>query len=735
MQRIYLDYNATTPVDPAVAQVMKPALESAFGNPSSQHAFGLEAKVLLEEARNRVAGLLGCRKEEIVFTSGGTESNNHAIKGVAFANRDRGRHIITSRIEHPATLEVCRYLEQQGFEVSYIPVDTYGRILLPDLERAIRPDTILVSIMHANNEIGTIQPLKEIRDLLGPRNILFHTDAAQSAGKIPCRVDDLGVDLLSLAGHKMYAPKGTGALYIRQGVIIDKFMHGADHEGDRRAGTENVPEIAGLGKAAEIAGNELEKNRQIMADMRDQLWSGISRVLPGVYRNGSPDHCLPNTLSVSFPGTDAGTILSAMETVAASAGAACHTGDETLSHVLEAIGLDASAALGTIRFSTGKYTTGQEIEEAVKIIHHAAGSLMDPDNEVPAIQGKEIKLTHFTHGMGCACKMRPQDLERVLSLLPVPDHPDVLVDAASSDDASVWKINETTAWVQSVDFFTAVVDDPFTFGAIAAANALSDIYAMGARALFGLNIVAFPVKRLPIEVLHEILKGAQTIAGKAGIHILGGHTIEDNELKFGMVVNGVVHPDRIIRNSGARPGDALILTKAIGTGILSTAQKKGVLDPDDYAEMAASMSELNQTASEIMTGYPVNACTDVTGFGLLGHLHEMLLASRVSAEVRPGQVPLLSGVLAHVSAGIFPGGSQQNLDHIEAFTSWGKGLAPDTRKWLCDSQTSGGLLISLPEKHAGAMINELKLKGCSKTSQIGSVIMESDKAIYIRDIR
>ena len=731
MQTIYLDYNASTPVDPDVAMAMKPALDSVFGNPSSQHAFGLEARRLVESARAQVAGLLGCKKEEVVFTSGGTESNNHAIKGVALAHRNKGRHIITSQIEHPATLEVCRFLQKEGFEVTYLPVDSSGIVILAALEESIRTGTILISIMHANNEIGTIQPLEEISRIAKSQGIILHTDAAQSAGKIPCNVNELGVDLLSLAGHKLYGPKGIGALYIREGVRIEKFMHGADHEGNRRAGTENVPEIVGLGKAAEMAAQNLVRNREQMQRTRDQLWNEISSSLPEIRRNGSTDHCLPNTLNVSFPGTDANTILSAMEGIAASSGAACHVGEEHISHVLEAIGLHASDALGTIRFSTGKNTTPEEIRIAASIINKTVSPLMQGYAEAENARSVRIKLTQFTHGMGCACKMRPQDLEKILAKIPLPDDPDVLVDIRNSDDATVWKMDENTAWVQSVDFFTPVVDDPFTFGAIAAANSLSDIYAMGARPLFGLNIVAFPVKRLSLEILDAILEGAQSVVRKAGIHVLGGHSIEDNELKFGMVVSGIVNPSRIVRNSGAIPGDSILLTKAVGTGILSTALKKGVLAEDDYLGLAESMSSLNKTASEIMATYPVNACTDVTGFGLLGHLLEMLRASDVNAEVTAGKVPLLSGVEQQLSGGIYPGGSQQNLDYIEPFTEWDSHISQDIKLCLADAQTSGGLLISLPENQAANLLKDLINAGCSKSQIIGTIRHKPDKTAYI----
>ena len=291
MQTIYLDYNATTPIDKEVVAAMQPALSEIFGNPSSAHRYGFDARKAVEEARIQVAALLRCRTDEIVFTSGGTESNNHAILGIARAHRSKGRHIITSAIEHPATLEACRFLHTEGYEISYIPVDATGRIQVKELQKAVRKDTILISVMHANNEIGTIQPVEEISRIAKKHAIPVHTDAAQSAGKIPVDIRDLGVDLLSLAGHKMYGPKGIGALYIRDGVRIEKLIHGADHELNRRAGTENVLLIAGFGKACEVARRDLEKSGTVMQKTRDLLYEEISKSIPSVVRNGNPDHC------------------------------------------------------------------------------------------------------------------------------------------------------------------------------------------------------------------------------------------------------------------------------------------------------------------------------------------------------------------------------------------------------------------------------------------------------------
>jgi cysteine desulfurase len=367
MKPIYLDYNATTPIDPAVAEAMMPCLGEIFGNPSSTHSYGLRAREVVESARKQVAALLNGRAEEVIFTSGGTESNNHAIKGIAFANRARGSHIITSAIEHPAVTEVCRYLEGHGFHVTHIPVDSLGLLDLKALEKAITRETILITVMHSNNEVGTIQPIGEIAALIRGRGITLHTDAAQSAGKVPVDVKSLGIDLLSLAGHKLYAPKGIGALYIREGTQLEKFMHGAGHERNLRAGTENVLEIAGLGKACQLAKRDLEKNMTRMRQTRDRLYEGLRKRLD-VRLNGHPEKRLPNTLSMGFRGVDAGILLGEMKDLAASAGAACHGASVEISKVLKAMAVPMEYARGTVRFSTGKSTTIEEIDRAVEIV-------------------------------------------------------------------------------------------------------------------------------------------------------------------------------------------------------------------------------------------------------------------------------------------------------------------------------------------------------------------------------
>ncbi len=370
---IYLDYNGTTPLDPGVLAAMRLFLEEEFGNPSSSHWYGIMPKQAVESARRQVAGLLGCLPEEVFFTSGGTESNNHAIKGMARALKLKGRHIVTSAIEHPAVLEVCRHLEGEGFETTKVAVDAQGMLEPAQVQQALRPDTILITVMHANNEVGTVQPIAAVAELARARGIAMHTDAAQSIGKIPADVSTLGVDLLSVAGHKLYAPKGVGALYVRKGLAPEKFCHGAGQEKGWRAGTENVAGIVGLGKACEIAARELSGSMVRMRDLRERLHKGISSRVADVRLNGHPEHRLPNTLNLSFSGIESNRLLEEIGLeVAASAGAACHAGTVTVSHVLEAMQVPIEWAKGTLRFSIGRMTTVAQIDRAVDVVASAA---------------------------------------------------------------------------------------------------------------------------------------------------------------------------------------------------------------------------------------------------------------------------------------------------------------------------------------------------------------------------
>lgn len=357
---IYLDYNATTPVDKKVAEAMLPFIYGEYGNPSSSHELGFSAKMAIEQSRSRVADLLSCSPEEVLFTSGGSESNNTVIKGVALTSKEKGNHIVTSQIEHPSVLNPCRYLEKLGCKISYLPVDEYGAVNAEDLEKLITEKTILVTVMHSNNETGTLQPIKEISEVCRKHNILLHTDASQSVGKIPINVKELGVDFLTVAGHKLYAPKGIGALYIKQGINIEPLIHGAGHENGRRAGTENTIFDVALGKACEIAKDSVNDDR--VEQLTRFFYAGLKETFGDkVKLNGHPEKRLPNTLNISFLGYTGMEIILRLGAVAVSTGSACHSGLTTISPVLAAMSVSDEAARGAIRFSLGRYTTKEEI--------------------------------------------------------------------------------------------------------------------------------------------------------------------------------------------------------------------------------------------------------------------------------------------------------------------------------------------------------------------------------------
>jgi len=372
MNPIYLDYNATTPLDPRVAEAIWPYLSGGlagrFGNPSSGHQYGKEAAAALGAARAKMAALLDCQPGEIVFTGCGSEADNLALVGVMEALRERGNHLITSQIEHPAILNTARYLERRGFRVTYLPVDATGRVNPDDVERAMTSETVLVSIMHANNEAGALQPVAEISARARSRGVLVHTDAAQSVGKVPTRVDELGVDLLTVAGHKLYAPKGIGALYVRTGAVLEPLIHGAGHEGGRRAGTENVPYAVGLGEAADLARQVLPEEQPRLRALRDRLHQRLAQAIPGLLLNGPEEERLPNTLNLSFPGVDAEELLVATPEVAASTGSACHSGRTEPSAVLLAMGLPCDRALGAVRLTVGRFTSEADVDLAAEAL-------------------------------------------------------------------------------------------------------------------------------------------------------------------------------------------------------------------------------------------------------------------------------------------------------------------------------------------------------------------------------
>ncbi|MBM4765192.1 cysteine desulfurase family protein [Bacillus sp. B15-48] len=366
MQQIYLDYNASTPIAPEVKEAMSPYLEGFYGNPSALHFAGIDAKLAVENARKQVASLLNCHADEIVFTSGGSESNNHVLKGVYHSLKEKGNHIITTKIEHPAILNPCKFLEKLGAKITYLDVDSLGRVDPDHIEKSITEQTILISVMHSNNEVGTIQPIEEIGQIAKRHNVLFHTDASQSIGKVPIDVNLLQIDFLTIAGHKVYAPKGIGALYIRKGIDIEPLIHGAGHESGRRAGTENIVLAVGLGRACELAKeNEAENSR--IKQLRDKFWNQLQQI-PQVSLNGHPIERLPNTLNINFEKRVGQDILASIPMIAASTGSACHAGEVSLSPVLKAMGVEESVGMGAVRFSLGRYTTEEEINKVVDLL-------------------------------------------------------------------------------------------------------------------------------------------------------------------------------------------------------------------------------------------------------------------------------------------------------------------------------------------------------------------------------
>lgn len=376
MKSIYLDYNASTPIDPEVIYEMLPYLRGRFGNPSSAHIYGCQAKEGIEEARGRMAGLINAKADETVFTSGGTESDNIALCGAAFANRRKGRRIVTSVTEHPAVLNPCRWLQTQGFDVKYIGVDQFGVVNLEQLERLVSNSTSLVSVMHANNETGTIQPIREIAEIAHRRGALFHTDAAQTIGKLKVDVKRMGVDLLSVAGHKFYAPKGIGALFVMDGTNIEPFMRGAGHEHGLRPGTENTASIVGLGKAADIALRTMSVYVPTMQGLRDRLHESLLKSITDLKLNGHPKKRLPNTLNVSVPGINSEALLADTPELASSTGSACHADRREPSSVLMAMGVPEGVALGSLRLSLGKWSTAKEVERASRIIADKVAGLI-----------------------------------------------------------------------------------------------------------------------------------------------------------------------------------------------------------------------------------------------------------------------------------------------------------------------------------------------------------------------
>ncbi|KPK88865.1 MAG: cysteine desulfurase [Deltaproteobacteria bacterium SM23_61] len=370
MRRVYLDHNATTPVHPEVLEAMMPFFRDQFGNASSIHWAGREVKKYLDEAREKVSALMNADPQEIIFTGCGTESDNMAIKGVASTHQDKGRHIITSKVEHHAVLHTCQFMEGLGYEITYLSVDREGLIDPGELRRSIRPDTILVTIIFANNETGTIMPVQEIGEICRGKGVLFHTDAVQAVGKIPIDLKTLPVDILSLSGHKLNTPKGIGAQFIRKGTRLSPLIHGGAQEHHRRAGTENIPYIIGLGKACEIARRDFARRHEVLQGLRDRLQEGIFRKIPHVELNGHPTQRLPNTLNVSFLYVEGESLLLNMdlEGIAVSSGSACTSGSPDASHVILAMGKSALVAQSAIRFSLGWTNTGEDVDYVLEVL-------------------------------------------------------------------------------------------------------------------------------------------------------------------------------------------------------------------------------------------------------------------------------------------------------------------------------------------------------------------------------
>ena len=756
---VYLDYNATTFIHEDVRKAMEPYLNLYFGNPSSSHKYGIQTKKAIVHAREQIANLLHCSSNEVIITSGASESNNYAIKGTInyyFHNNKNPEKIsiMTSTIEHPSVLLVYPYLKsiyKDNLEIIEIPCDSQGIIDFEKFKTLIQKNTFLVSVMLANNETGSVQPIKEIREYAKKINndCIVHTDASQALGKIPVSVEDLKVDLLTVAGHKIYGPKGIGALYIKNGIEkkLEKLIHGASHEHNLRAGTENVLEIVGLGEACElITKNLIQRLRQNLIT-RNIIYKILSKEVPQSILHGpiidynidikklsdkeilelvNKEKRLSNTLYISFPGVQANLILDKLSNkIACSAGAACHSDGVNMSHVLQAMNVKPEIAMGTLRISTGIKTTEKMAEESAKNIAEVVKKLINVDKNNNLVSNKDdeilenCRLTKDTHGMGCGCKISPNFLQETLKLLPIQkcikEDKNILVDNCNFDDGSVYDLtnfNKESALVSTLDFFTPICDNPYDYGAIACANALSDIYAMGAKPINALNIVSFPINLLPKIVLKEILRGANEKADEANCPILGGHSISDNEPKFGLSVNGIVDKNKIWKNNTPKKNDYILLTKKIGTGVIMTSLKKDIVNKNDQCVLDAinNMKKLNKYHSEIIVknDIKISACTDITGFGLLGHLSECLLGEEnknLFAEIQYEKIPYITEKINElVSMGMSPGGAKSNIAYVDGKVEYDNKMVEDEKLLINDPQTSGGLLIFVGEEEKNKLV-------------------------------
>ena len=702
-----------------------------------------------------------------------SESNNYAIKGIVNSllktNQFTPSHplqIITTQIEHPSVTEVFKYLEAKYsslLEVVFLPVTSEGVVDIKTFKSLIKPNIGFMSVMHANNETGAVQPIRELAEWAKKINpeMVFHTDASQSIGKIPVDVEKLGVDLLTVCPHKFYGPKGIGALYIRSGneKKMEKFIHGGNHEKNLRAGTENVLEIVGLGKASELVYIDLKNRINGFKDTRDIIYHRLRERLgengfqvqgPKIETSDETTR-LPNTLFLSFPRLEANLLLDLLsDKVACSCGAACHSDDVKMSHVLEAMHTPPEIAMGTLRLSTGLSLSKEQALSAAEVLADTVEAMrlqrgIDQETETCNIINDDmnVKLTKTTHGLGCGCKLSATTLSTILAGLGkqncIIGNKEILVGTETSDDCCVYKISEEQAVVCTLDFFTPICDDPESFGAIACSNALSDIYAMGGKPLFALNIVGFPIKTLHPNVLRRVLKGAQDKAEEAGVAILGGHSIEDTEPKFGLSVTGIVNPNFIWRNSTMKHGDYILITKKLGVGTMMTALKRGVLKEEDteYKNAVDSMKFLNRKHCEAMLEMEqnqvqiVNACTDITGFGLLGHLKEGLISTKKSATVYFDSVPFLDKTRNFIEMGVLPGGTLNNQKFVEEYCEYDIKLTNIEKCLLNDPQTSGGLMIFVGEKDIDRVRKTFEEKGL-ECYLIGRVEKEDKGKIIVK---
>ena len=748
-QIIYLDYNATTYIHEEVAKDMQPYLSTLFGNPSSSHIFGVKTKQAVHKARQQVSTMLGCSPSEVIFTSGGSESNNYSIKGVAYhyMHNHPGEQfeIVTSIIEHPSVLEVFKYLEKTYkniITVKYLPVNNEGIINMTEAKKLITNKCIFISIMHANNETGSLQPISEISSYaksINP-NIIMHTDASQSVGKVPVNVNDLKVDLLTICSHKFYGPKGIGALYIKQGIEkrMEKIIHGANHESNLRAGTENVLEIVGIGSACELVSKELKNRIKHFKKTRNILYKALIENNPNIILHGpsinvdddldKEEQRLSNTLYISFPNIKANLILDLLsDKIACSSGAACHSDEVKMSYVLSAMNVQPEVAMGTLRISTGLRLTETDAELSAKYINNVVNDLYSNNNN-NNINTVQCRLTKNTHGMGCGCKLSPKLLNNILNSLPkmkcIETNPNIIVSNSTNDDACVYSLSQIetnkTNLISTIDFLTPICDNPFDYGEITCANALSDIYAMGGEPINALSIVAFPIERLSLDILKQILTGVLTKADEANCPILGGHSIEDNEPKIGLSVNGICNVDHVWKNSTPEIDDVIILTKPIGVGVIMTGVKRDyVHESKDKCVKDAidSMKMLNKyhvsVIKEIETqkGKVVNACTDVTGFGLVGHLVECIANSKeLSIEIELSKVKFFDKSKEMVEMNIYSNAAENNLNYYSNKCKYSEDVARVEKILMNDPQTSGGLVLFVNKEKVDDVVKEFEDK-------------------------